>query len=44
MGLKACNFYNEYNFDIWKPVVWKKISTFATETVSVLWLYKTMNL
>ena len=42
-SLKIRNFYDEYNLNIWKPVVWNKISTFATETVSVLWLYKTMN-
>ena len=43
MDLKIRNFYDEYNLNIWKPVVWKKISTFATETVSVLWLYKIMS-
>ena len=38
-SLKIRNFYDEYNFNIWEPVVWSKFSTLATETVSVLWLY-----
>lgn len=41
-SLKIRNFYDEYNLNIWKPLVWKKISILATETVSVLCLHKTM--
>lgn len=35
-NLKICNYYDGYNLNIWMPVIWEEISTFATEKVSLI--------